>query len=240
MLRSVRRLAPEARIDGFIVQEMIDRRHDARADRRHRRGRRPSARSSLFGQGGVAVEVIADRAIGLPPLNIVLAREMISRTRVARLLHGYRDRPPADIDAIAAPLVRLSELLVDAAGDRRARHQPAAGRSRRRAGARRPRGGPGAGPGAPAAARDPALSGRARAHRRDRRRAQAARAADPAGGRAAPRRDGRPLVAGRRPAALPRAAEGVSRTSSPRGCRRSTTTARWRWSRSTTRRAGPR
>ena len=48
----------------------------------------------LFGQGGTAVEVIADRAIGLPPLNRVLARELIARTRVSKLLAGYRDRRP--------------------------------------------------------------------------------------------------------------------------------------------------
>jgi acetyltransferase len=56
--------------------------------------------------------VINDRAIGLPPLNLVLAREMIARTRISKLLAGYRDRPPVDIDAIAETLVRLSELLV--------------------------------------------------------------------------------------------------------------------------------
>jgi acetyltransferase len=58
------------------------------------------------------VEVIADRAVGLPPLNLLLAREMISRTRVARLLGGYRDRPPADIDAVASTLVKLSGLRI--------------------------------------------------------------------------------------------------------------------------------
>jgi acetyltransferase len=67
----------------------------------------------LFGHGGTAVEVIGDRAIGLPPLNLVLAREMILRTRVARMLKGYRDRPAADLEAIAATLVKLSQLLVD-------------------------------------------------------------------------------------------------------------------------------
>ncbi len=67
----------------------------------------------LFGQGGTAVEVIADRAIALPPLNRVLAREQISRTRVARLLAGYRDRPAADFDAIADTLIALSQMAAD-------------------------------------------------------------------------------------------------------------------------------
>ena len=60
-----------------------------------------------FGQGGTAVEVLADRAIGLPPLNRVLARELISRTRVAKLLAGYRDHPPAKLDAICDVLIAL-------------------------------------------------------------------------------------------------------------------------------------
>ena len=67
----------------------------------------------LFGQGGTAAEVIRDRAIGLPPLNLPLARDLIGRTRIASLLKGYRDRPPVDLDAVAGTLVALSELVID-------------------------------------------------------------------------------------------------------------------------------
>jgi acetyltransferase len=67
----------------------------------------------LFGQGGTAVEVLADRAVALPPLNRVLAGELISRTRVARLLAGYRDHAPARLDAICDALVALSQMLAD-------------------------------------------------------------------------------------------------------------------------------
>lgn len=66
----------------------------------------------LFGRGGTATEVIGDRAIGLPPLNSVLAKDMIGRTRVSRLLAGYRDVPPVPLDALAEVLVRLSELVI--------------------------------------------------------------------------------------------------------------------------------
>ena len=52
----------------------------------------------MFGQGGTAVEVLKDNAIALPPLNSVLARDLVSRTRVSKLLAGYRDRAAADID----------------------------------------------------------------------------------------------------------------------------------------------
>jgi acetyltransferase len=67
----------------------------------------------LFGHGGVAVERLADSALALPPLNIKLAYELMKMTRVYRLLTGYRDRPRADIDAIALTLVKLSQLIVD-------------------------------------------------------------------------------------------------------------------------------
>jgi acetyltransferase len=101
-----------ARITGFTVQAMV---------------RRPYAQELivgasvdpvfgpviLFGQGGTAVEVIADRAIGLPPLNRVLARDLVCATRVAKLLAGYRDHPPARIDAICDVLVAVSQMLAD-------------------------------------------------------------------------------------------------------------------------------
>jgi acetyltransferase len=67
----------------------------------------------LFGHGGIAAEIIGDRCIGLPPLNANLARDMIGRTDVARLLAGYRDRPPVRIDAVAGALVSLSDLVID-------------------------------------------------------------------------------------------------------------------------------
>jgi len=109
MLETVRSHRPDANLTGFTVQKMLDR------SRAHELivGIADDSLFGpvlLFGHGGTAVEVIADRAVGLPPLNLVLAREMIARTRVSKLLRGYRDRPAADIAAIAAVLVRLSRL----------------------------------------------------------------------------------------------------------------------------------
>jgi acetyltransferase len=112
MLAQVQAHMPHARVTGFTVQPMA---------------RRPLAQELivgasidpvfgpvlLFGQGGTAVEVLADRAIGLPPLNRVLARELVSRTRVAKLLAGYRDHPPARLDAIGDVLVAVSQMLAD-------------------------------------------------------------------------------------------------------------------------------
>ena len=67
----------------------------------------------LFGQGGVAVEVTKDSTMALPPLNAPLARALIGRTRVARLLKGYRDVPPANEDAVVRTLEAVSQLLAD-------------------------------------------------------------------------------------------------------------------------------
>jgi acetyltransferase len=67
----------------------------------------------LFGQGGTAVEVIADRAVALPPLNMSLARDLISRTRVSKMLDGYRDRPRANLDAICTTLMKVAQLVAD-------------------------------------------------------------------------------------------------------------------------------
>jgi acetyltransferase len=112
MLERISVSAPKARIDGFTVQDMI---------------RRPRARELilgmacdaqfgpflLFGHGGVAAEVIADKALGFPPLNLKLARDMIAATRVSKQLAGYRDRPAADLDAIALTLTKLSQMVCD-------------------------------------------------------------------------------------------------------------------------------
>jgi acetyltransferase len=67
----------------------------------------------LFGHGGTATDVIKDRSLGLPPLNMTLAREMITGTRIHRLLVGYRGIPAADLTAIAATLVKASQLVCD-------------------------------------------------------------------------------------------------------------------------------
>jgi acetyltransferase len=67
----------------------------------------------LVGHGGVAAEVIDDKALALPPLDPVLAEDALSRTRVDRLLRGYRDRPPAARAAVCDVLVRLSQLIAD-------------------------------------------------------------------------------------------------------------------------------
>ncbi len=103
---------PDARITGVTIHPMI---------------LRPKARELIagiaddptfgpvvvFGRGGTAVEVIDDKALALPPLDLKLAHELIARTRVSRVLKAYRDVPAADEDAIALVLVKLAQLAAD-------------------------------------------------------------------------------------------------------------------------------
>jgi acetyltransferase len=112
VLERARRLRPQARLTGVTVHPMI---------------LRPKARELIagiaddptfgpivvFGCGGVAVEVIDDKALALPPLDLRLAHELIGRTRVSRLLNAYRNVPRADIDGIAVVLVRLAQLAAE-------------------------------------------------------------------------------------------------------------------------------
>ena len=67
----------------------------------------------LFGQGGVGVEAIGDTTLALPPLDMELARGMIARTRISKLLQGFRGRPPVNMEALAGALVSVSRLMLD-------------------------------------------------------------------------------------------------------------------------------
>jgi len=112
ILARAKALRPDARIAGVTVFPMIAR---------------PGARELIagiaddptfgpvivFGQGGTAVEIVNDKALALPPLDLTLARELIARTRVARLLRAYRNVKAADEAAVALVLVKLAQLAAD-------------------------------------------------------------------------------------------------------------------------------
>jgi acetyltransferase len=112
ILARAKALRPEARISGVIVQAMMVR---------------PKARELIlgladdptfgtvivFGRGGTAVEIINDKALALPPLDLPLARDLIERTRVSRLLRAYRDVPAVEPDAVAMVLVKLAQIAAD-------------------------------------------------------------------------------------------------------------------------------
>jgi len=112
MLRTVRSVKPEARIEGFSVQRMAVMPHAEEViigistDR-------VFGPVILFGKGGVEVEVAKDSSLALPPLNLPLAQDLVQRTRVWKLLQGYRNRPPAAVDELFLALVKLSQIAME-------------------------------------------------------------------------------------------------------------------------------
>ncbi len=109
MLVHVRALRPDARIAGAAVQPML-RHADSREVLVGIATDPVFGPAISFGAGGVAVEALRDVAVALPPLNGVLARELIGRTRVARLLAQHRDVPAADTGALVAILEGVSQM----------------------------------------------------------------------------------------------------------------------------------
>jgi len=110
MMDRVARLAPHARINGVTVQKMA----------RARRGREvsvgvvtddPFGPVIVFGAGGVMIELIADRAMELPPLNQFLARRLIERARVSETLAEWRGAAAVDVSALEQVLLRVSEMV---------------------------------------------------------------------------------------------------------------------------------
>jgi acetyltransferase len=112
MLQRVRERRPDAALQGFTVQAMVKRSLaqelivGASLDPQF-------GPVILFGQGGTAVEVIADRALALPPLNQPLAQALVDRTRIAKLLRGWRDVPPVRMQAVLDTLMAVSRLLAE-------------------------------------------------------------------------------------------------------------------------------
>ncbi|MBI5193014.1 MAG: GNAT family N-acetyltransferase [Nitrospirae bacterium] len=111
MLNRVREKMPQAEITGISVQKMLER-----IDYELILGAKKDndfGTVILFGMGGVTAELFRDFSIGLPPLNQTLARRLMEETKVFRMLHGYRGRPPADLQQLEQIIVSFSNLLVD-------------------------------------------------------------------------------------------------------------------------------
>jgi acetyltransferase len=110
LLSAQRGRQPDARGDGLLVQRQAARSRELRI--------RVADDATFgpiidFGQGGTTANALQDVAADLPPLNLVLARGLVARTRVAATLEGFRDMPAADVSAVAETLVRVSQLIVD-------------------------------------------------------------------------------------------------------------------------------
>ena len=112
LIDQVQARLPDAKITGVTVEKMY---------------RSPNGRELMvgiindpvfgpvisFGSGGIAVEIMGDSAISLPPLNHRLALDLISRTRVAKLLGAFRNMPPVNMDQLVDVLLNVSSMACE-------------------------------------------------------------------------------------------------------------------------------
>ena len=112
MVERVKRIQPQARINGVTVQKMAHA----------RRGREiyvglvtdePFGPVIVFGAGGTMIELLNDRAMELPPLNQFLAHRLIERSRVAETLGEWRGASAVNMDALEQVLLRVSEMVCE-------------------------------------------------------------------------------------------------------------------------------
>jgi acetyltransferase len=112
MAARVHTQVPNAYIEGFTVQRM-GRRHGAHELFISVFTDKTFGPILRFGHGGVAASVVNDQAVTLPPLNMGLAKEIITRTRIFKLLEGSRRQAAADIDDICLALIQISQMVID-------------------------------------------------------------------------------------------------------------------------------
>jgi acetyltransferase len=112
LMERVAGVRPEAELQGVTIEQMR---------------RSPNSREVMigvlndpvfgpvisFGAGGTSVEVMKDVAVALPPINERLARNLISRTKIAAMLGKFRNLPPANIDALVDVLLRVSNMACE-------------------------------------------------------------------------------------------------------------------------------
>ncbi len=109
LVASARTANPSARIDGFLVQEMasgVEAIVGARSDPLY-------GPMLLVGAGGILVELAKDAALRLLPVTASDVSAMIDGLKVAKLLAGYRGRPPADRAALETAALALGRFFLD-------------------------------------------------------------------------------------------------------------------------------
>jgi len=104
---------PDARMRGFAVQAMARRSRELIVGLSNDRVFGPVM---LCGSGGTDVELRKQHAVALPPLNTLLARDLIERSGVAPLLGIWRGRPAANEQALLETLLKVSQMACDLSG----------------------------------------------------------------------------------------------------------------------------
>ena len=110
IMRNAKAYKADARIAGVLVQEMVGGGIEVIVGITNDALFGPAV---MFGLGGIFAEVLKDVAFRLAPITPAMAREMIEEIKGYPVLAGARGKPPADVDALADALVKLSALAVD-------------------------------------------------------------------------------------------------------------------------------
>ncbi|KAI3590352.1 Acetyl-CoA synthetase (ADP-forming) alpha and beta chain (plasmid) [Cupriavidus sp. U2] len=107
LMSNARRGAPEARIDGILVQRMEDRLLELLLGFRNDPLVGPMV---MLSAGGITAELHRDVSLRPAPVTPDEARQMIDEVRTTRLIRGFRGLPHGDVDALADAIVRFSHL----------------------------------------------------------------------------------------------------------------------------------
>jgi acetyltransferase len=110
IVKAVKSHIPKAVIEGVLIERMVKKPFELLIGSKKDPIFGPVI---AFGRGGVAVEVYRDTQLGLPPLNMRLARRIIEGTQVHSLLKGFRNMPGVDLEDLAFVLTKFSHLMVD-------------------------------------------------------------------------------------------------------------------------------
>jgi len=110
ILENVKKHRANAKIVGILVQEMAPASTEVIVGAIKDPQFGPAL---MFGLGGIFVEVLKDVTFRVAPINEDEAREMITEVRAYPLLKGYRNMPPADIEAIIKILLNTSRLVME-------------------------------------------------------------------------------------------------------------------------------
>jgi len=110
VLANARAYDQDANIDGVLVQEMVGGGTEAILGVTNDPLFGPAV---MFGLGGIFAEVLKDVSFRLAPVTHAVAREMIGEIKGYPVLAGARGKAPADVDALADAIVRLSALAID-------------------------------------------------------------------------------------------------------------------------------
>ncbi|HEY6222995.1 MAG TPA: acetate--CoA ligase family protein [Gemmatimonadales bacterium] len=110
MLDSVSRLAPNATIDGLLVQRMVSGGREMIVGVSRDRVFGPLV---MFGLGGIYVEALGDVVFRIAPLSPLDVYDMLKGIRGVAILEGVRGAPPVDFAALGDAVRRVAQLAVD-------------------------------------------------------------------------------------------------------------------------------